>query len=219
MIFHQPTETASHRRPLRNRRGFTLVELMIAVVLIAVLAALSAPTISSSMERGRVTDMNRGISNSFLQTRSHAMRSGQAMFVDIRLGENSRIAFYEPDNLGDAASCVLADDQGPATNGNNILREIRPEDFGLSLEFAAVNPDGINRLCISPSGRVLTPGGTPLTADGGCEGRNFVLTIRDPGSSSDLDNCDLSDDNLAARELAHFSMIHVAEGGQVRVSR
>lgn len=218
MIFHQSTETTGQRGPLDNRRGFTLVELMIAVVLIAVLAALSAPTISSSMERGRVTDMNRGIANSFLQTRSHAMRTGQAMFVEINTGSDSEITFYEPANMGNAASCVLAQDDGPDSDGANVLREIQPEHFGLDLQFTSVNPSGTSRICISPSGRVLSPSGTPLTASGDCEGRNFVLSIWDP-ERGDLDECDLGDETLAAREIAHFSMIHVAEGGQVRVSR
>lgn len=39
---------------LRSRRGFTLIEMLIVVAIIAILVAISIPLVSSSLEKARV---------------------------------------------------------------------------------------------------------------------------------------------------------------------
>jgi general secretion pathway protein G len=55
----------------RNRRGFTLTELMLVVVIIGILAALVIPKIAGNSERARVTaataDINGGIKSALGQ--------------------------------------------------------------------------------------------------------------------------------------------------------
>lgn len=200
-------------------RGFTLVELMIVVVLIAVLAALTAPTISSSMERNRASQLNRDVANGFLAARSHAMRQGQAVLVQITPGANSELVFYEPGNLGNAGSCIRAIDNGPAGNGNNVLNRVSPAARGLdNVEFQQPDPN-VTNLCISPSGRIVGMAGQPLEATGdGCDQMNFLLPMWDVEQNpSGLEGCDVGDDVDLLRQIHSFSMVHIGYGGQVRV--
>ncbi|MCE8030874.1 prepilin-type N-terminal cleavage/methylation domain-containing protein [Halomonas daqingensis] len=55
---------ASHARrhvPLRAQRGFTLIELMIAVAVIAILASIAVPSYRGYVERARVSDGQTGL--------------------------------------------------------------------------------------------------------------------------------------------------------------
>ena len=42
------------REKFRNKKGFTLVEMLIVVAIIAILIAISIPMVSSSLEKARV---------------------------------------------------------------------------------------------------------------------------------------------------------------------
>ena len=203
----------------RAPRGFSLVELMIVIALVGLLAALSAPTISNSMEQNRIADLNRAVGNGFLQARQYAMRQNQAVFVDVQTGTDGSITFYEPTNREDAQSCSLADDGGP--NDENTLNQVNIAEYGLDIRIDSVDP--ANRVCIAPNGRVLQPTGIPLGGvNSGDECEDMNLMIRLIGQDDDLGslhNCTADDDLSIERELANFSMIHVGYGGQVRIIR
>lgn len=61
------TRYASHARrhprhaPLRAQRGFTLIELMIAVAVIAILASIAVPSYRGYVERATRTDAHAGL--------------------------------------------------------------------------------------------------------------------------------------------------------------
>lgn len=220
----EPTTRRPRWSMVSGVRGFTLVELMIVVVLLGLLAGLSIPTIATSMERNRLTQLNRDIANGFLQARSHAMRNGQAVLVDIETGADGGVTFYEPRDGGvwDAPSCVLAVDDDP--DDNNTLISVNPGEYGLGVAIQQTDPNH-GTICISPNGRVTATTGQPLEAGHrACDGEmNFLIPIKTASGAEsefdDLRDCKASVELSALREIDKFSMIHVAYGGQVRVIR
>lgn len=204
--------------PAGSSRGFSLVELMVAVVIIGLLAALAVPTVSQSMERSRYNDFNRAIASGFQEARMFAVNNGQAVFVDIG---GQTVTFYRPANFevgtGGAMSCTVAEDVGP-TDENRLL-EVNAQAYGLGPMTLETMPAATNRVCISPRGRVVNDGGQFISS--GCDTFNFVLwtyptaaTLRDLGDCPTFDQA--SKDN---RQIDKIYAIHVGYNGQVRVIR
>jgi len=66
----------------RMQKGFSLVEMMVAVAVLAILAAVAAPQMQNQITGNRVTAATNELLAALAQTRSDAIRSSQARTVD-----------------------------------------------------------------------------------------------------------------------------------------
>jgi len=66
----------------RMQKGFSLVEMMVAVAVLAILAAIAAPQMQNQITGNRVTAATNELLAALAQTRSDAIRSSQARTVD-----------------------------------------------------------------------------------------------------------------------------------------
>src|SRR5688572_3302693 len=64
---------------MRSVRGFTLIELMIVIAVVAILAAVAIPAFTDQMRKSRRADAARGLSD--LQLRQEKWRSSHATYV------------------------------------------------------------------------------------------------------------------------------------------
>lgn len=177
-----------------SSEGFTLVELMVVVTLIALLAALSTPTLSRSVQRGKAKDAAREVASALRNVRSQAMSRGQAALVRINPqrvagGGDMMTIFAGVDADGQPArSCEVI--SGGATTGVGAVgtipwSNVSPDMVMLGAsQVSLTGPVGVTALgtgqtfvCVSPDGRVLGPNGQPITTNFGLCTQGFVVMM------------------------------------------
>jgi prepilin-type N-terminal cleavage/methylation domain-containing protein len=90
------------RSTQRNRRaGFSLIEVVVVLAIIAALAVAAIPSIQGMIERRRLQGFARDLGNVFQIARSQAIRTG-----------NNQIVFFGPLGTADPAGTVLVDSTG-----------------------------------------------------------------------------------------------------------
>lgn len=87
---HQSYSWPSNRRhpPVAFLRGFTAIELMVTLAILAVLAALAAPSFTPMVERWRVLQAVEGLQSTLYFARSEAIKRGGNVVIE-KLANNA----------------------------------------------------------------------------------------------------------------------------------
>lgn len=111
----------------KNNKGFTLVELMIVVVLMAILAAIAAPAYRNYMARSRLNGAARLVLTDLASARMDAVKMNRRVEVYFTGGSSSPAATYKicDDANGDGA---VSDGEG-----RNIIRNIQNHFYDVSV--------------------------------------------------------------------------------------
>lgn len=91
------------RQKHQSDRGFTLMELMIALIVIGIIAAISAPNFIGLLNRNRVNVAMNQIEGAIKEAQRQAMRQG--IFCRININTTTNILTGNPSN------CLLSDRQ------------------------------------------------------------------------------------------------------------
>ena len=157
----------------RNIRGFTMVELIITLVVVAVLATLALPSMGNLMVRHRVQDAGSDIFAALIKTRSEALKRN----ANISLAPVSGSAWISGWRIPDpVTSGSYLDEHQPlkqvtiATTGPNpiIYQSTGRISGGVGPTFIITGSNGgyTYRSCVTvdPSGRPYTKGTSQATS-------------------------------------------------------
>ena len=203
--------------------GFTLVELMVTVVLIALLAALSVPSINRVMERSDARSAARSVANRMRVARDQALSRGEVVLVGVDTqsgtsGERGEIKMYR--TTDSALNCADVDTNKTSQVGDTLHLEA----ISGSMEIKKAP----NWFCFSPEGTVYDASGSMLNSS--CPSAAGMVWLGRKGSSlqkaandlsvtkADLTDCGAKRTNtlMDARYLASVWGVEVPFNGSVR---
>ncbi len=91
----------------RRPAGFTLVELLLVLALVVMLAALVSPSLSGTLEKVRLDAAAEQVRTAWIDARLEAMRGGESVAFQCRLGEG----FYTLSTLADATAAQAGSEE------------------------------------------------------------------------------------------------------------
>ena len=71
---------------MKNNQGFTLLELMITIAILAILVTIAAPSMQNMIHKNQVSAQIRDLNSTLQEARSKAMLERRAYTVDIQAG-------------------------------------------------------------------------------------------------------------------------------------
>lgn len=155
-----------------TQKGFTLIELMIAVVLLVILVAMAAPSFVDTLDRRRVINATQALTAQVQQARSLAVTRNREVSLVIQRVDGSDWCFGLTDtgacdctvtSDADADAClVVVPDPDPLSNpGPTLVRADASSYPGVELGPIA---DGQFTLTFEPTRGLRTDGGGPAIA-------------------------------------------------------
>lgn len=125
-------------RVVRRRRGITLIELMITLVVLVVLISLAAPAMTSLLETRRMAGASQAVYEQLQYARTEAIKQSRNMFVVIDergnglpwcvgVSDNSACVCQEPGNGEEPCTVIVAVDA--AGTAQRAERQINGDSF------------------------------------------------------------------------------------------
>lgn len=193
--------------------GFSLVELMIVVALLASLAAIAAPSVGLYLRRAEARDTARGVANAIRYARDQAMSRGEVVVVDVNPSASNGNGVVEVQRLLPADQAPRSCREASWKLGAGTLTLDTVYTFDVSeeqpdMEIAGQDATGTStaevRLCAMPDGRVGQMSGLPFTSqNANCINQELRLWVAE------------KDYDLSSPAFGSFGLVDCVEDGLV----
>ena len=79
-------------RKMKNKKGFTLMEMLIVVAIIAILVAIAIPTFASSLNKARVAVDEANIRSGYAEVMTEVLMNGDN--YNVETGDGNELTYY-----------------------------------------------------------------------------------------------------------------------------
>ena len=169
-------------RPERRASGLTVIELMVAVAVVAVLAALAAPSLREFLARQRVAAVNAELVTDLKFARSEAVARNREVYVSFRTAPRAGsppMTCYTIHTLGVVGSCDCRKAPGTACSNVAEVFEIKTVQV-LSTTNVSLAPPASpgNRIGFTATqGFAFWSGHMPTDADYSTDWQDFQVGV------------------------------------------
>lgn len=163
-------------RSKTGQRGFTLVEVMIAVAIIGILAAVATPLIIGSLPRYRLRAEVRELMINFKKAKIEAVKRNRDVVIAFTLGVGALGGYQMCVDIDNDNDCILPS-EGGAADIPLVDQRLRAD---VQLMNTTLNPAGYNSrgLPLGAANQNVVLG----TNDGPPPSRSYTLTVSAAGS-------------------------------------
>lgn len=151
LALHSLTESQTRQ----DQHGFTVIELMVVVAIVAILATLAAPSFNPLIERWRVRSASEDLTSTLYFARSEAIKRGGGITIDATGGWNLG---WKVIHASEGVSTVLQTSAPPqkiVLTQNNNKNKLYVDRWGMLSETDGGTPMGTN-LVLYPEGKTAT---------------------------------------------------------------
>ena len=141
-----------------KKRGFTLVELMIVIAVIAIISAIAAPNFTTYMAQRRLSGAARMVMSDLMAARQKAVSMNQKVKVSF-VSNHSYEIWNDANNNG-----TVADNEG-----EDVVRDIHPDYYDVTLS-SGTSPE------FMPNGTVVAATNGTVTLSNATESKQVITS-------------------------------------------
>ncbi len=155
---------------MNQKKGFSLVELMVVIAIIGIIAAISSLNLVTGLPKYRLKRASRDITSRLRQARSTAIKTNATVVIQFDTGRHSysidnKLYPATDGNTNNALSSYygsgLSFDRGSYTSGNSVTfpgERVTFNSRGISPSLGSIylsnNQGDVNKIAISRAGRI-----------------------------------------------------------------
>ena len=166
---------------VRINSGFTLIELMVTMAVIAIVATIAVPAMSDMITRSRTTATFNELQGLISYARSESAKTPGNSILLCASGNGTGCTGQQNWNVGWLIARDINGD-GDVDGGDTVLKVIGPLASGLSLEVKSAASTTFATSALSLTRNGAPDGGNPVTfklcdAFGASEARGVIMTV------------------------------------------
>ncbi|MEY2333443.1 GspH/FimT family pseudopilin [Acidithiobacillus ferrianus] len=138
-----------------DKRGFTLIELMIAIAVLAIILAIAIPEVSLWLVRARIQAAAGNLQQDILWAKGYAIRSGYPVSIDIQGGGNACAWTISPQTIQQTLQTI------PQMSATQYARQYQNTPCAI---VAGVSPPTATAFSVTPTGMVYAATGAVTSA-------------------------------------------------------
>jgi prepilin-type N-terminal cleavage/methylation domain-containing protein len=130
------------KKIMRSRKGFTLIELMIVIVIVAILAAIIVPLLLSRVQEAKYSEGKAILSQVSTVVRAHAAENGSGTYTLAAMGFKANeldSKYFDQDDIGPATGISITVNTDGTLTYTITIKSSKDSDLTDTITYQCTN--------------------------------------------------------------------------------